>query len=938
MKKLILLTLAVTACLSLWAQDYGSIRGTVISRADKAYLAEVKVVLNTPHQQTTYSTTPKGEFVFTNVPAGVWEMVFETYDYTSARVTIKVDPGAERTITVSLTPETRSTGVEDSAYAEFDTEGADDSYQDMPVSLSATKDVFDNIASYKFGALRFRPRGYESTSQEVYFNGILFNDAQTGYSPWSLWGGLNDVTRNQEASSGLSIGGNGIGSVNGTTSINATASQVRQGFRAGLAHANGQYLLRAMVTYASGERPSGWSYAFSASTRQGSNLWINGVYYDAWSYYGSIEKKICHDHRLALTVFGAPTERGTQGATTQEVYDLVGSNYYNPNWGYQGGNWDQTTRYLGGGVMRNARVRDNHEPVAILNYTYDISSRTKLLAAASYRFGRNGYSALDWYNAPDPRPDYYRKLPSYEQKQDENWDVYGHKYYFYPEGWANDWGIRQINWNYLYNINYESGSNPNTPTDPAQNSFSRRSVYVLQDRRADQQDVHFKAQVNTLLGERFKLNGGLEYRWNRTEYFQTIKDLLGGDYWLDVDQFAQRAYPQSPDQGQSNLFAPNRVVRKGDKYGYDYYGYVQSGKAWASLRFNRGHWEAYAALDGGMTRLWRYGLYKKGLFPTDSYGSSEKKDFPTYGAKLGLTYKINGNHVVWANAAYIVDAPYFTRSMVSPRTRNDFLPGLKTEKRLSGDVNYSMNLRGVRLRLTGYYTRIQDQSEVISYYDDIQRTFTNFAMSGIDQLHTGVELGLQVPIIWDITLQGALSYGYYIYTSNPKVTQTIDNNALVVLDRATVYYKDYKVDGTPQTAASLGLNYRSPKNLFLGFDAGYYNANYISMNPLRRTDYAYQNLTDPAEIKAMGQQEMFPEVFLFNANIGKMWYKGKYNFGANLSVNNLLNRKNYRTGGYEQMRLENTAATNAPVHYVPFDSKYFYLFGTTYYLTLYFRF
>ena len=30
------------------------------------------------------------------------------------------------------------------------------------------------------------------------------------------------------------------------------------------------------------------------------------------------------------------TERGAQQASTQEAYDLVGNNYYNPNWGYPG--------------------------------------------------------------------------------------------------------------------------------------------------------------------------------------------------------------------------------------------------------------------------------------------------------------------------------------------------------------------------------------------------------------------------------------------------------------------------------------------------------------------------------------------------------------------------------------------------------------------------
>jgi hypothetical protein len=59
--------------------------------------------------------------------------------------------------------------------------------------------------------------------------------------------------------------------------------------------------------------------------------------------------------------------------------------------------------------------------------------------------------------------------------------------------------------------------------------------------------------------------------------------------------------------------------------------------------------------------------------------------------------------------------------------------------------------------------------------------------------------------------------------------------------------------------------------------------------------------------------------------------------GVSLQVNNLLNTKNIRTGGYEQMRLrEDESGTT--VKYDRFDSKYFYLMGTTYYLNVYFRF
>ena len=60
--------------------------------------------------------------------------------------------------------------------------------------------------------------------------------------------------------------------------------------------------------------------------------------------------------------------------------------------------------------------------------------------------------------------------------------------------------------------------------------------------------------------------------------------------------------------------------------------------------------------------------------------------------------------------------------------------------------------------------------------------------------------------------------------------------------------------------------------------------------------------------------------------------------GFSLEVKNILNDQDIRTGGYEQMRMSKVRGEGGEQIYGRFPSKYFYLFGTTYYLNLYFRF
>ncbi len=48
-----------------------------------------------------------------------------------------------------------------------------------------------------------------------------------------------------------------------------------------------------------------------------------------------------------------------------------------------------------------------------------------------------------------------------------------------------------------------------------------------------------------------------------------VDDLLGGEYWVDIDQFAERDF-EDPVLAQSDLNNPNRIARVGDVFGYDY--------------------------------------------------------------------------------------------------------------------------------------------------------------------------------------------------------------------------------------------------------------------------------------------------------------------------------------------------------------------------------
>ena len=47
-------------------------------------------------------------------------------------------------------------------------------------------------------------------------------------------------------------------------------------------------------------------------------------------------------------------------------------------------------------------------------------------------------------------------------------------------------------------------------------------------------------------------------------------DVMGGNQWIDIDQFAERDFPSDPNVIQNDLNNPNRIIHKGDIFGYNY--------------------------------------------------------------------------------------------------------------------------------------------------------------------------------------------------------------------------------------------------------------------------------------------------------------------------------------------------------------------------------
>lgn len=375
----------------------------------------------------------------------------------------------------------------------------DDAAQSTSALVTSNNDVYLSNVGYLFSPMRFRVRGYDSQYNDMYINGIQFNDVETGRFSYGLIGGLNDATRNKEGISPFEVNNFTYGSIGGATNINLRASQYAAGSKLTLSGCNRNYILRGMYTYSTGLMKNGWAFTGSVGYRWANEGNIEGTFYNAFSYFLSAEKVFNSQHSISLSTWGAPTERGQQGASTEEAYYLANSHYYNPNWGYQNGK------------KRNARVVRSFEPSVVASWNFNIKDDMKLVTSAGFKYTSYGTSALGWNgNAADPRPDYYKKLPSSvfnvynsvptgEQLQQFN-DL--------TDNWKNNKSTRQLDWDMMYFANEQA------------NALDKETLYYVEERHNDQLAFNFSSVFNHTINDHNSYVAGIAVNSTKGMHFK----------------------------------------------------------------------------------------------------------------------------------------------------------------------------------------------------------------------------------------------------------------------------------------------------------------------------------------------------------------------------------------------------------------------------------
>lgn len=707
--------------------------------------------------------------------------------------------------------------------------------QDQFSILEAYPNYFTQATNFSLSFLRFTPRGYDRRLNRLTWNGLALEDWENGSVSWNVTGNLSAMNTS-----------------NRSDRIVTSAGGARQGGKIGTSISNRTYSYKTSASY-NLDTGRGRKATIDLMRRSGNSLSIEGISADSYSIFASGFTTL-GTGSIELSLLFAPTTRTTQRASTNEGYSLAGQNLYNSAWGWQGS------------TKRNPRQNESRQPIAMLNHRTHLGTHARLLTTLGARVGTESRSGLSWQNTPNPYPDYCRYMPSYQTDADAQQMI--------REAWQGDQSVSQINFQNLYNINLH-----NTP----------QAKYIVEKRIRNVQQYTLMSQIEIEQG----LSGGVELTYAQNRNYKQVEDLMGAKYWLDTDSFVEND-DDIKDQVQNNIRNPNFHATEGDRFGYDYTMTLSRFKLWADAERKWGQIGAKLRTEIATIRYQRQGHFEKENFSQGaSYGKSPMITNYDYDIQAAGWYAQGGRLKTSLALGYRSVAPDPSQLFISREYRNATLHQSISEKIGTAELTFDYRTPGFRINAAAYYTLVTDRTQLLNFYDDNLYQYTHYWIRGIEQRYVGLELSSQFDLAENLTANIAIALSDNRYTANPRATQWSETKGEQIRENETVYYENLHTSGSPQNVAVAGINY-TPLGYRFSVSVNYFDNNYISITPLRRTERSSAQMT-------MTNQEKLSSGATFDLFCGKTFYinRSRQALGIWIGANNILNNRDIRSSGYE---------------------------------------
>ena len=693
--------------------------------------------------------------------------------------------------------------------------------QDVPMALNTTPSVYATQQGGGAGDARIKVRGFNQRNVAVMINGVPQNDMENGWVYWSNWDGVADAAQSIQLQRGLSAVNLATPSIGGTMNIITNPASAEKGGKFKQEGGAGSFL-KSTFNYNTGLM-MGDKLALSGTiVRKTGDGIIDATWTDAWAYYMGASFQANDKNRFELYAIGAPQRHGQNlykqniATYSQELagdidgydesayaegakFQTEGGRTFNQNWGpvssdykgkqywymygvgglFGGGNQD---RYNSG--FLNERENFFHKPLVNLNHFMTINDKTRLSSVLYWSGGSGGGTGT--YGSSFRKP-----------------AVDGEKWYrSSPWGWDWDAAIA-------------------TNSDRVDTDFhatENRSKGILRNSINHQDTYGLISKLNYEVSDELELQVGLDWRTAGIEHAREVRDLLGGDYYVDY------ADDNAPD---------GKVVRLGDEIAYHNSTTVDWIGGFVQGNYTKDKLNVYGM--GGLSSI-KYSYQDHFTVANEVVKAAA---ISTFQIKGGAMYDVDDNVSVFANTGYVEKPPimdnviYYDGTVASDPSNEAFISS-------EAGVNFSSD--NFAVKVSAYNTDWKDRNltKAVTTGQGSSGDTDVIFLSGINQKHQGLEVEGSMQLNDMIRLNGAVSFGKWKFDGDAAGNyQENEYNAdgQVVGLKTTPY--TYALDGLmvgdqPQTAYVVGAELTPIKGLRLSGIFKMYDNNYSDWSPNAR--------------------------------------------------------------------------------------------------------
>jgi len=683
--------------------------------------------------------------------------------------------------------------------------------QDIPMILNTTPSVYATQQGGGAGDARINVRGFNQRNVAVMINGVPQNDMENGWVYWSNWDGVGDATSSIQMQRGLSAVNLATPSIGGTMNIITDPAALQKGGKFKQEAGAGGFL-KTTLNYNSGLIKDKLALSGTIIRKTGDGL-IDGTWTDAWAYYAGASYAISDNQRFELYGIGAPQRHGQnlykQNIATYsqdlagsidgyndsayvagEKFETEGGRFYNQNWApvssdYKGKQYfymygDKTSDRFSSDFL-NERENFFHKPLVNLNHFYDVNDQVSLSSVAYWSGGSGGGTGT--YGSVSRAP-----------------AIEGNSWYA-SSPWIWDWNA-EIAQN-SDNVDEEFSTDENRSTGILRNSINRQSTLGL------------ISKLNYDVNDDLEIQVGIDWRSAGIEHAREVRDLLGGDYYVD---FADNNAADGKKVGLGDIIAYHNETT------VDWFGAFVQGK-YDIAKFN-----LYGM--GGISTI---GYSYLDHFAVDASKVSADA-ITTFQVKGGGRYNLDDRLSAFANIGYVEKPPILDNVIDND---GNVSQNPDNEKFISNEIGGEYKSELVAIKGSYYNTQWKDRNltkSVQTGQGDSGDTDIIY-LTGVNQSHSGFEIETKVALHEMVDLDVAISAGNWFFDGDAKGDYTEmeynDDNQVIGTTSTEYEYalKDLKVGDMPQTAYVGGLTIKPIKGLNVQGLYRWYDNHYSDWSP-----------------------------------------------------------------------------------------------------------